>query len=201
MSNASGASASRPNASSGPSSAPTVSSARCTPNDVPRSSSREESEIIASRGAVRRPLPERSIITIALIAPNVVPTAASASLQTADRPYPIEATPLCRPRRSPMKPPARRTIAAAPWYRPSMTPNCNGVRRTTVTRNSGRMAETISEEMSVSRLQIPSSTTVRLTRGWMRREASARWARSRAPELSTRYMHWPRPHESELRGS
>ena len=52
----------------------------------PRSSARDESEIIASRGAVRRPLPERSIITIALIAPNVVPTAASASLQTADRP-------------------------------------------------------------------------------------------------------------------
>ena len=46
----------------------------------------EESEIIASRGAVRSPLPERSSITIALIAPNAVPTAASASLQTADRP-------------------------------------------------------------------------------------------------------------------
>ena len=86
MSKASGAIASRPNAISGPSSAPTVSIARCTPKDVPRSSLREDIEIIASRGAVRRPLPERSSMMIAVIEPNAVPTAARPSLQTADRP-------------------------------------------------------------------------------------------------------------------
>ena len=66
--------------------APVVSIARCTPNAVPRSRSGVESEIIASRGAVRIPLPARSSSTTAPIAETAVPTVASASLQTAERP-------------------------------------------------------------------------------------------------------------------
>ena len=85
-SNASGAAASSANASSGPSMAPVVSIARCTPNAVPRSSFGVESEIIASRGAVRMPLPTRSSSTTAPIADTAVPTSASASLQNAERP-------------------------------------------------------------------------------------------------------------------
>jgi len=51
-----------------------------------------------------------------------------------------------------------------------------GCRWTTVISHSGSTAETISEEMSVSRLQTPSSTTVLLTRGPTRPRVSARWA-------------------------
>ena len=83
---ASGARARIPNASSGPSIAPVVSIARCTPNAVPSVFGEAESEISASRGAVRMPLPMRSIITIAPIALTAPPTATSPSLQTADRP-------------------------------------------------------------------------------------------------------------------
>ena len=53
--------------------------------------------------------------------------------------------------------------------------------------HSGRTAETISEEMSVSRLQTPSRTTVLLTRAPTRRRVTARPALTRVPELSTRY--------------
>ena len=66
--NASGAMARIANATSGPSTAPVVSSARCTPNAVPSWSLGVDSEIIASRGAVRMPLPMRSRSTIAPIA-------------------------------------------------------------------------------------------------------------------------------------
>jgi hypothetical protein len=61
--NASGASARIPNAISGPIMAPVVSIARCTPNAVPSVLGEAESEISASRGAVRMPLPMRSSIT------------------------------------------------------------------------------------------------------------------------------------------
>jgi hypothetical protein len=47
---------------------------------------RDESEIIASRGAVRSPLPTRSTTMTAVMAPNALPTAASTSLQAAERP-------------------------------------------------------------------------------------------------------------------
>ncbi len=73
-------------ASSGPSIAPTVSSARCTPNAAPRSSFGVAIEIMASRGAVRIPLPMRSIRTSALIADNAVPAVARPSLTIADSP-------------------------------------------------------------------------------------------------------------------
>ena len=83
---ASGASASSPKASSGPIIAPVVSSARCTPNAAPSWRSGVEREIIASRGAVRMPLPTRSISTVAPMADNAVPTVARRSLHTADSP-------------------------------------------------------------------------------------------------------------------
>ncbi len=84
--NASGAAASMQNASSGPSMAPVVSIARCTPNAAPSSSFGVDSEIIASRGAVRIPLPARSSSTTAPIADTAVPTTISRSLQTAEIP-------------------------------------------------------------------------------------------------------------------
>ena len=84
--NASGASARIPNASSGPSIAPVVSIARCTPKAIPSDFGDDESEISASRGAVRMPLPMRSTITRAPIAVTAPPAATSPSLQIADSP-------------------------------------------------------------------------------------------------------------------
>ena len=84
--NASGASARIPNAISGPIIAPVVSIARCTPNARPSVFGVAESEISASRGAVRMPLPMRSTITIAAIAPAALPASTSPSLQIADSP-------------------------------------------------------------------------------------------------------------------
>ena len=83
---ASGASARIPNASSGPSIAPVVSIARCTPNAIPSVCGEADSEISASRGAVRMPLPMRSTITSAAIALTAPPAATSPSLQIADSP-------------------------------------------------------------------------------------------------------------------
>ena len=84
--NASGAAASSANATSGPIIAPAVSIARCTPNASPRSRLGAVSEIIASRGAVRMPLPVRSSRISALSPAQAPPTTARPSLQTADRP-------------------------------------------------------------------------------------------------------------------
>ena len=83
---ASGASARIPNATSGPSIAPVVSIARCTPKAIPSVCGEAESEISASRGAVRIPLPMRSTITSAPIALTAPPAATSPSLQIADSP-------------------------------------------------------------------------------------------------------------------
>ena len=85
-SKASGAIDSSPNATSGPISAPVVSSARCTPNDSASVSGRLLSEMSASRGAVRIPLPVRSSSVIAPTAPQALPTSTRPSLQSADRP-------------------------------------------------------------------------------------------------------------------
>ena len=109
-----GATSRMPKATSGPRKAPTLSSARCTPNEVARLSRVEESEISASRGAVRIPLPIRSKATIAPIPPIELPAATSATLPNAEKPYPASATCLWRRKRSDMKPEATCTTAAAP---------------------------------------------------------------------------------------
>ena len=54
-----------------------------------------------------------------------------------------------------------------------MRPKTTGVAPSTVTRYSGRIVENISDEMSVSRLVIPSRTTVRRTPGARVRESYA----------------------------
>ena len=78
--------ASRTNVTSGPSSAPTVSMVRCTPNAAPSESAGVASEIIASRGAVRTPLPARSTASTEPM-PNVdAPTAGNTSFVAAERP-------------------------------------------------------------------------------------------------------------------
>ena len=74
------------NARSGPIMAPSVSSARCTLNEVARFSGVLFSEIIASRGAVRIPLPTRSAITTAVSAGTALPASGIASRDTVDRP-------------------------------------------------------------------------------------------------------------------
>ncbi len=84
--NAFAATARIPNASSGPSIAPTVSRARCTPNAAPSCAGGVDIEIIASRGAVRIPLPMRSIRTSALIADSAVPAVARPILTIAESP-------------------------------------------------------------------------------------------------------------------
>src|SRR5919107_5906093 len=55
-------------------------------------------------------------------------------------------------------------IALAPRYKPSITPKTSGDRFRLSTRYNGRMAVTISAEMSVRRLVRPRKNTVRLTR-------------------------------------
>ena len=59
-SNPDGFRASRKAASSGPTTAPSVSKARWTPKEAPSLSRALLSEMSASRGAVRMPLPSRS---------------------------------------------------------------------------------------------------------------------------------------------
>ena len=71
-------------AASGPSIAPTVSSARCTPNERPRPARSLSSEISASRGAVRMPLPRRSTSSTAVVPSHAPPTATRPSLHSAD---------------------------------------------------------------------------------------------------------------------
>ncbi len=66
------------NASTGPITAPVVSSARCTPKARPRSAGLEAAAIMASRGAVRRPLPTRSTATTAATAARPVLTSSAA---------------------------------------------------------------------------------------------------------------------------
>ena len=109
---------------SGPIIAPAVSRARCTPKDVARPARSVLSEIIASRGAVRIPLPVRSI--------RARPRPRNHAADTPER--------ACRPPRGvarSRRPPCgadavgEKTAqqpddAAAPWYRPSNTPNCSG---------------------------------------------------------------------------
>ena len=73
-----------------------------------------------------------------------------------------------------------------------MTPNWSGVSWTTVTKKSGRTAETISEEMSVSRLQTPSSTTVRLTRGRVEEEGREIHGVAYPPASRAASSLWPR---------
>ena len=73
-------------AASGPSIAPTVSSARCTPKLMPRAVFSLESEISASRGAVRTPLPSRSTSSTAVVASHAPPAAIRPSLQNAETP-------------------------------------------------------------------------------------------------------------------
>ena len=162
-------------------------------------SSGVDSEIIASRGAVRMPLPVRSISTIAPIADTAVPTVASRSLQSAERPYPVAATSLCLCQRSPMKPLARPTSELAPLYSPSITPKASGENPPTYTRYSGRIVTTISEEMSVKRLVSPSRKTVRATRGLVSSPARMRRrARRSEVELETWYMREPRASAVEV---
>ena len=133
-SNASGAIASSPKATSGPSIAPVVSRARWTPNAVPSVAGVLDSEIIASRGAVRMPFPVRSRSTSAPIAENAPPATTRPSLQTAEIPYPTVATSLWRRVRSAVNPLTSRTSAEAPWYTPSTTPYWSGVKPSVYTR-------------------------------------------------------------------
>ena len=91
-SNASGRRISSPNATSGPSIAPAVSSARWTPKAVPKRSGGELSEMIASRGAVLMPLPIRSIMIRPVSANHGPWIATKPSLVIADSPYPTAAT-------------------------------------------------------------------------------------------------------------
>src|SRR5689334_21368722 len=119
----------------------------------------DDSAMSASRGAVRRPLPSRSALIVAVI--ETSPCAGSiASRLTADIPYPTTATHFGWLPRSPAYPPRIRTSALTPWYIPSTKPYARRPSPTCVVRYSGSTAETISEETSVSRLTVPSRTTV-----------------------------------------
>ena len=68
----------------GPAIAPAVSSARCTPNAVPSRAGLELSEISASRGATRTPLPTRSLKSIADAGTGALPAASRPSFAPAD---------------------------------------------------------------------------------------------------------------------
>jgi hypothetical protein len=71
-------------ARSGPSTAPTLSIARWTPKASPRRDGWLLSVISASRGAVRTPLPTRSMVRSAARGAQAEPTNSNPSLQNAD---------------------------------------------------------------------------------------------------------------------
>ena len=82
-----GAAASSAKASSGPIIAPAVSIARCTPNaQAELALGRRLSEIIASRGAVRMPLPVRSSRMSALERAQAPPTSGEPELAHGGQP-------------------------------------------------------------------------------------------------------------------
>jgi hypothetical protein len=85
MSKLAGNSASTVKASSGPNNAPPASRPRCTAKAVARAGVGVLSDISASRGAARMPLPARSRPTISAIQPQAAVNM-SASLQIADSP-------------------------------------------------------------------------------------------------------------------
>ena len=72
---------------------------------------------------------------------------------------------------------------------PSIRPNCSGARRRVINRYKGRVAVTISEEMSVSRLVRPRKNTLLPTFAQMSRENNClRLFLIRSPEFSIGYM-------------
>ncbi len=89
--------------------------ARCTPNARPRAPGSAASEIIASRGAVRSPLPVRSTANTAPINGSEC-TISNNGLQRAESAYPTTATALwpLPPPRSDSRPPTSRTSALTP---------------------------------------------------------------------------------------
>lgn len=112
--NPAGAAASRAKASSGPSIAPVVSSARCTPNAAPSRCGAVAREIIASRGAVRMPFPTRSRNTTAPIAGMLAPASTRPRRHSAEMPYPAPAIVLWLRPRSAANAVTSATSAAAP---------------------------------------------------------------------------------------
>ncbi len=85
-SNARGRAARMANATSGPSSAPAVSSARWMPKASPSRSGAALSEISESRGDVRMPLPTRSSAMAADASPHALPARSRPILHSADSP-------------------------------------------------------------------------------------------------------------------
>ena len=73
-------------ATTGPMSDPPASSALWTAKALASDAFPVTREITASRGAVRAPLPARSIATAAMIQPHDAPATISSSLHTADTP-------------------------------------------------------------------------------------------------------------------
>src|SRR5688572_18132406 len=72
---------------------------------------------------------------------------------------------------------------------PSIKPNCRGARRRVISKYSGRVAVTISEEMSVSRLVRPRKNTLLPTLDHISRENNClRLFLMRSPEFSIGYM-------------
>ena len=81
-----GAARSKAVAVNGPSIAPAASMARWTPKAEPRPAGGVLSEIRASRGAVRIPLPMRSAVTVAMIPVTWPPTRSQTTRLIAEMP-------------------------------------------------------------------------------------------------------------------
>ena len=102
-------------ATSGPSMAPALSRARCTPKAVARPSGRLLSEMSTSRGTARAPLAARSNATTPAMSGHEAPAASMARRDTAEAPYPARAISFERPVRSTATPLASRSSAVTPW--------------------------------------------------------------------------------------
>ena len=89
--------------------------------------------IIASRGAVRMPLPMRSTATIATTAPKLLATSRTPRV-IAERPYPTTATHFGWSPLSAAQPPAIRTRALTPCMSPSTNPYASVERPSAVVR-------------------------------------------------------------------
>src|SRR5450756_1163035 len=94
---------SRPYATSGPSTAPDLSSALCTPNEYPLVSLSATAESQASRGGPRKPLPSRSM-TRKTLRPATELVINKMLLASVEKPYPDRAKILRFPVRSDNQP-------------------------------------------------------------------------------------------------
>src|SRR6266566_4987606 len=147
-------------ATSGPITAPTWSSPRCSPNARPTSGAGVTSAISASRGGVRSPFPSRSTTRNPMTC-HAAAVIAMTGRTSAARKYPPTISGPRRSGRSASRPAISFTSAAAASAAPSSAPNANAPPPSTPVTNAGSSGYTISLAKSLRRETAPNSLTCR----------------------------------------